>query len=391
MWSAVRAQRAPRQPFSSINSCRQRLFSASSPACAKSELSNLLESYAHLEPRPIALSSLFPPDSTSPTDALESFYIPNVQSEIPRRLARMIQRFDKLPYICGTNPFIARVHSLYKSSFYELSSIPKITNQSENEAYATRLEAHIHAHSNDIPTLSKGFSECARYMKEPQIAAFLDDTIASRIGIRLMAEQYVAISQGAQTESREPAHRSGIMDPDCDVASMVRMCAKFVGGMCEATFGAAPAVQIDGVPDARFGYVPAHIEYILTEILKNSYRATAERARSGSAPLPPVQVTIAPSSDYLSIRIRDEGGGITPTHLPKVFSYAFTTARSSSITAAGVQSGMGTIAGFGYGLPLARLYATYFGGSLELMSLHGHGTDTFIRLRRLDQDTPIEI
>lgn len=42
-------------------------------------------------------------------------------------------------------------------------------------------------------------------------------------------------------------------------------------------------------------------------------------------------------------------------------------------------------------LPLARLYATYFGGSLELMALDGHGTDTFIRLRRLDQDTSIQI
>lgn len=173
-------------------------------------------------------------------------------------------------------------------------------------------------------------------------------------------------------------------------------------------------------------------------------------------------MTISPSSDYLSLRIRDQGGGIPPSSLPHVFSYAFTTARSTSsfdgrddddlgggpyaaqyiggaaamagvnendsvnigmfgdITGAGVQSGIGTIAGFGYGsvsfsffnssffslhiysnwficsclvnsLPLARLYTEYFGGSLELMSIYGHGTDIFIRLRRLDQDTSIQI
>lgn len=138
-------------------------------------------------------------------------------------------------------------------------------------------------------------------------------------------------------------------------------------------------------------YVPVHLEYILTEILKNSYRATAERRPPGASghSLPPVQVTISLSADHLSLRIRDEGGGIPPAHFPNVFSYAFTTARSSAsdgeddesgggpyaaqhiggaaaiggggdgdsvnlgmfgeITAAGVQSGMGTIAGFGYG------------------------------------------
>lgn len=37
-------------------------------------------------------------------------------------------------------------------------------------------------------------------------------------------------------------------------------------------------------------------------------------------------------------------------------------------------------------LPLARLYASYFGGGsgLELVSLYRFGTDVFIKLRALD-------
>jgi signal transduction histidine kinase len=38
------------------------------------------------------------------------------------------------------------------------------------------------------------------------------------------------------------------------------------------------------------------------------------------------------------------------------------------------------IAGLGFGLPLAQCYARYFGGSIKLVSLPGHGTDAYLRL-----------
>jgi hypothetical protein len=42
-------------------------------------------------------------------------------------------------------------------------------------------------------------------------------------------------------------------------------------------------------------------------------------------------------------------------------------------------------------LPLARLYASYFGGNLDLMTLHGHGTDVFVKLKKLDTSSASEI
>ena len=147
---------------------------------------------------------------------------------------------------------------------------------------------------------------------------------------------------------------------------------------------------------------------MLTELFKNAFRATVEHFTSSnhtnaSRSLPPVLVTLSlyprpphdnSTASYLSIRIRDEGGGIPPANISKVFSYAFTTARHrqmmpefendilsegsfisrhvgeeagiaidgehhvfGEIAENGLRTGIGTIAGLGYGLPMSRIYA----------------------------------
>ena len=180
--------------------------------------------------------------------------------------------------------------------------------------------------------------------------------------------------------------------------------------------------------------MPVHLEYILTEILKNAFRATVEwhqrhHSYTSTVPIPPVVITIAapPRSDpsgpngtrtpcprYLSMRVRDQGGGVPPANMSRIFSYSFTTAGRGAaqhgdgeddglaggpyaaqhmsggagfagegggggeglfaeMTGRGVQMGMGTIAGLGYGLPMSKLYTKYFGGSLDFKSLDGWG------------------
>lgn len=44
----------------------------------------------------------------------------------------------------------------------------------------------------------------------------------------------------------------------------------------------------------------------------------------------------------------------------------------------------GPMAGWGFGLPTSRAYATYLGGSLQLQSMEGLGTDVYLRLRHID-------
>ena len=41
------------------------------------------------------------------------------------------------------------------------------------------------------------------------------------------------------------------------------------------------------------------------------------------------------------------------------------------------------LAGLGYGLPISRSYARYFGGDVSIMSMEGYGTHAFVYLTRL--------
>jgi len=272
-------------------------------------------------------------------------------------------------------------------------------------------------------------------MSPDQISHFLDGAIRNRISVRLIAEQHIALSRALNTLLDDHSiNHNGIVNMMCSPLDMVRMCGSFVTELCEATLGASPPLVIDGHTDATFPYIPVHLEYILTEILKNSFRATVEKhyelhGNSSGHPLPPVLITISPTPEvpgisgpkFMSMRIRDQGGGVSPTNMTRIFSYAFTTARwggddgqdgggggpyaaqhiggsaavgsggsgeanlFGEITSKGLQIGMGTIAGLGYGLPMSRLYAKYFGGSLSLLSLDGWGTDVYLKLRCLDE------
>ena len=116
------------------------------------------------------------------------------------------------------------------------------------------------------------------------------------------------------------------------------------------------------------------------------------------------------------MQVTDEGGGIPRSGVPKIFTYLYSTAESplDALNAAGEgEDSPAALAGYGYGLPLSRLYARYFGGDLQVglarcpdlrdlrcpahsqqpllvepaaaqvISMEGYGTDAYLHLNRL--------
>ncbi|KAM3183711.1 hypothetical protein ACTXT7_009820 [Hymenolepis weldensis] len=81
--------------------------------------------------------------------------------------------------------------------------------------------------------------------------------------------------------------------------------------------------------------------------------------------------------------LSDQGGGFPRSLNDQLFKYTYTTGgsrtgRSESILSP--SAGYAPIAGYGYGLPLSRLYARYLHGDLSLSGTEGYGTEAFLYL-----------
>ncbi|KAI8325936.1 alpha-ketoacid dehydrogenase kinase, partial [Martensiomyces pterosporus] len=332
------------------------------------------------------------------------------QAELPVRLAKRVISFHRLPFIVGTNPHIARVYNQYYEAFDRLHAFAPVTDLDAEWEFTRALERQTQILVDVIPTIAQGFLECKQYMPREERATFINDLIRSRIGLRVIGEQHVALSY--HSSARHKVRGSGGMD---DVwvgtihtkllpASMMEQCGQMVQNMCELYYGTAPSYYVDGDVKETISYIPSHFEYITCELLKNAFRATVDfSAKTHRLSHPPIQITITKGEGYVGVRIRDQGGGITKENMRNVFEYSWSTMQKDSADDSGsgaggssmagmslqtnlaLQQGIGgPIAGLGFGLPMARLYAGYFGGSLDIVSMEGYGCDVFLKLRSIE-------
>ncbi|KAI8451826.1 branched-chain alpha-ketoacid dehydrogenase [Phakopsora pachyrhizi] len=326
--------------------------------------------------------------------------------ELIERLQRRVNAHLSLPYLPASNPHTSAVTSIY--------------NLNDNNYFVTRLEKMVEDATDVIGKLAKGFQESNRYLTKEEISSFLDRAIKSRISIRFIAEQHLALSNNSKKDLSSSS-MVGIVDKRLDLRRTIEAAILFVKELCEGVYGISPDWVIDGPEDARVCFIGMHL-HAFRATVENSILGTHE---SKASDVPRVEVTFSiqepvyhssntDSKDLtvhqradqeddemvealLNIRVRDYGGGIEPGMKDQVFSYAFSTvdAINGKVDASNdfdrvlygdkevLKSGLGKIAGLGYGLPMSRIYCRYFGGNLELVSMYGEGgsTDTYLTMR----------
>lgn len=297
--------------------------------------------------------------------------------EMPIRLAKKVEELEAIPGGLLRIRNVQTVRDWYVQSFRDISSFPYPETPEDEQAFTEMLEEVKDRHKNQVAVMARGIRE---YMNREgleaindEIQTFLDSFFLSRIGIRVLLGHHAAshhVRDGwvgiicAQTSPYEVA-----LEAAADAAQL-----------CRQTFGDPPDVRFHGKLNLRFKYIPSHLKHIFFELFKNSFRATIEHNRDREGPLPVVHVIIAGGLEDVSIKITDRGGGIPRSVIDRVWLYAYTTVGEEVDM---LRSDGAIMAGLGYGLPLSRLYARYFGGDLQIISLEGFGTDAYIHLSRL--------
>lgn len=347
---------------------------------------------------------------------------------LPVRLAHRIQALRALPYIVVANPNVNKIHNNYLHSLSTLLPYADhpIESLTEETAFTEVMADLVQTHANTIAVLARGFLEARKYITKDEITRFLDEHLRARIGTRLIAEQHLALHFSSQPHANQenrapqpPDSYVGVIDTALKPIDIIHICEHTVGEICELKYGVRPTVQIIGSSETTITHIPMHLEYILTELLKNSFRATIEAGMERE----PIEITIAPTpasteqqdtgqspwpdsrpmthpiqpltaTPGVTLRIRDRGGGIDPANYGKLWEYGFTTFNEEEILEAAGGSGVAgldalsgdgasgsSLAGLGYGLPLGRAYAEYFGGGIAVQSLWGWGTDVYLSLK----------
>eukprot|EP01103_Thecamoeba_quadrilineata_P003240 TRINITY_DN13037_c0_g1_i1.p1 TRINITY_DN13037_c0_g1~~TRINITY_DN13037_c0_g1_i1.p1 ORF type:complete len:424 (+),score=68.27 TRINITY_DN13037_c0_g1_i1:52-1323(+) len=315
-----------------------------------------------------------------------------VHEELPKRLARRLTDLRTLPFVVITNPYFKRVYELYIQAFNRIKNFPKIDTLEDDARFTILLKELVSDTTQVVDLLAKGTSEASKKVPRERLKldSFLENMLLSRIGRRVIAEQHVLLHKPHELGY------VGVINPRCNIASCLQSAVAKASDVCHQTYGFIPKVEFKGDLTATLPYIPAHLEFICFEILKNSMRAVVEqRIKEGVMLLPEydkenhppeVEILIAEGPKETTLRISDRGGGLSPESASKGFQFGYTTATmdggGNGLMDQFMHNDPSPMAGLGFGLPLARLYARHFGGDVEVISMFGYGTDVYLRLDR---------
>ncbi|KAF4121973.1 hypothetical protein GMORB2_7566 [Geosmithia morbida] len=325
--------------------------------------------------------------------------------ELPIRLAHRVQELDELPDGLNEMPSVNRVKEWYAQSFEHRAVAARryfamVDDTADwppelhlyNQRFAQTLHKIKRRHDGVVTTMAQGILEYKRLRQRMQIddsiQSFLDRFYMSRIGIRMLIGQHIALTD--QSHHRDPTY-VGVICTRTNVQDLAQEAIENARFVCEDHYGLfeAPRIQLVCNPDLNFMYVPGHLSHMLFETLKNSLRAVVERHGMDRDEFPVTKVIVAEGKEDITIKISDEGGGIPRSSIPLVWTYMYTTVDATPNLDPDFDKNdfKAPMAGFGYGLPISRLYARYFGGDLKLISMEGYGTDVYLHLNRLSSSS----
>ncbi|XP_060808551.1 pyruvate dehydrogenase (acetyl-transferring) kinase, mitochondrial [Amyelois transitella] len=356
-------------------------------------VTKMLDFYSQFNPSPLSIKQFI--DFGLNACERKSFLF--LRKELPVRLANIMKEIALLPENLLQMPSVGMVNQWYERSFEEIIEFEKMEPEPPILSQFCERLVHIrNRHADVVQTMAQGVLELKESHEvdtgtENSIQYFLDRFYMSRISIRMLINQHTLLfgepvggKQASVNGMGSGGRHIGSIDPACDVVGVVKDAYENARFLCDRYYLAAPELEMlqAGVPSERpmpVVYVPSHLYHMLFELFKNAMRAVMEN-HQGSPP--PIQVNIVNGKEDISLKMSDRGGGIPRSVTDLLFKYMYSTAPQPSKS----DSHTVPLAGYGYGLPISRLYARYFHGDLVLMSCEGYGTDAVIYLKALSNE-----
>ncbi|KAF2402999.1 alpha-ketoacid dehydrogenase kinase [Trichodelitschia bisporula] len=356
-----------------------------------------------------------------------------VRTELPTRIAHRLRDMQTLPYNVVTNKHFSHVHELYYGAFERFRRVQEILTLDDNDRFCKIVKETLREHLTVIPRLAIGVLEVQDKMAPEKTDKFMMTLLRSRISRRVIAEQHLALTETFHSPWHFPDAKAS-HDPNsefvgeiflhCNAKEVVEGCANAIKNLMQEAYGEStqlPEIKIEGHFDATFPYILSHLEYIIGELLRNSIQAVIEQRKPKDATPPPIEVLICETAQHVMFRISDQGGGIPRDILPHLWSFSKGPRKDIRLRnlhrvpklAATMQelrsehphedkhfaqeekghsthdSSLSRLTSrppnlrLGVGLPMSRIYAEYWAGSLEIHSLEGYGVDAFLQISKL--------
>eukprot|EP00435_Cladocopium_sp_Y103_P034957 s2312_g9.t1 len=316
-----------------------------------------------------------------------------LRNQLPIRFARRLDEFLQLPYLVVHNQNIKQVFDIYVNTFETVSDFPNIITERDEAAFADVIRQQLEKHQQVARLIAEGYREVRHMYPHLRLDSFLDRLFIARISARILMENYIRM--------RTPAEGFiGVVQKELSPLQVFQELSNEITRLTEAIYGVAPDIEFRGNLTCTLDYIPRHVQFMGQELLKNAVRATTERHKPRDAPvgigfasrserIPKVAVEVQKGDVHVIIKISDQGGGMPKRIQEEAWQYGWTTADHEEED--DPYSG-GTwrkeLAGYGFGLPLTRLHAQYFGGDVFMQALPGHGTDMYLLLNHLKEGSP---
>lgn len=254
-----------------------------------------------------------------------------VRTELSTRMAHRIRDMQTLPMVVMSNEKLDTIYRHYWATFESLRRLNRIETTEQNEELVQQLSLLLSALDNKLALVVSITQECSLYMRQSAVDVFIGRMLRSQISREILARQHMAMwAMQSDDVPKGPSTTIGVINTHLDVAHVLRKSAANATQLVAHDNGwdgddeRLPKVTFDGDLGVHMAYLPVHLEFIATEIIKLALQATVKAdARA------PVAVTIVGGNNVsdLIIRVSDRGGGLRQPRmghvgLPAVFARA---------------------------------------------------------------------